>query len=195
MATKTALKAAPVSAAGKLTKKKPAARKKANSQQMTLSLPVEDTYSHSGYSTEQVVRILKITLRKVDHWTQLGLVEASVLPAVGSGSARYYNYSDILEINLIQKMRDAGIGLEKIKENFAYVRRELKKNVYNSVFVFADGQPAVVGDEKELFTLASKTMKTSKGQGILNLNIISLPQVKREVDNQIEDMGITPAML
>ncbi len=179
----------------KLPRKKPAARKKVNSRQLALSLPEDNPNSQPGYSTEQVVRILGITMRKVNHWTLNGLVNASVVSAVGSGSTRYYNYSDILELNLVQKMRNVGIGLDRIKEIFSYVRNELKKNVHNSVIVFADGQPVVVGDEEELYTLASRTMKTMNGQGILNLNIISLPQVKKEVDGQIENLGETPRIL
>ncbi len=151
---------------------------------------VEESQEPEGYTSEQVARITGLTLRQVDTWTTKEIVSASIDSGKGSGSTRYYSYRDILEFNVAQKLRGIGQDLDLILTNFLYVRDALKASVYDSILVCEDDKNAVIVDKESLITLAEKSTKAKPGQGILNLNILNLSEVKREVDENIGKLGL-----
>ena len=165
-------------------------RGKKNQKQLSLELALDDVEEPSGYTTKQVARITGLSLRQVDTWTTLGIVFPSINNEKGSGTTRYYSYRDILELNVAKKLKDQGQSMDRILDNFSYVRNDLKASVYDSILICVDNQPAVITDEESMITLASGITKTGKGQGILNLNILNLSKVKQEVDDQMDDLEI-----
>ncbi|MGH9269530.1 MAG: MerR family transcriptional regulator, partial [Acidimicrobiales bacterium] len=44
-------------------------------------------------------------------------------PAHGSGSQRLYSFEDLVELKLIKKLLDAGVGLHRVREAIDYLRR------------------------------------------------------------------------
>lgn len=168
------------------------ARKKKNTKNADqLSLfDLDSPDEPNGYTTDQVANVTGLSLRQVDTWTSAGIVSASVVAGRGSGTTRYYSYRDILELNVAKKLKAIGQSREKIIENFAYVRDELKASVYNSILVCVDDKKAVITDKESVLTLASNLDKTGKGQGILNLNILNLSEIKKEVDNKLDNLGL-----
>ena len=68
-----------------------------------------------GYTGPEVCKITGISYRQLDHWTTSNLVEASIRNIKGSGFHRIYSFNDIVLVKLVNKLRDAGISLQKIR--------------------------------------------------------------------------------
>lgn len=165
---------------------------KKKEEQLSLLMDLDEP-SEPRYTTEEVAKITELSIRQVDTWTTEGIVLASVASGKGSGTTRYYSYRDILEFNIAKKLRAIGQSIEKIKENFAYVRDEIKSSVYDSILICEDDKRAVITDQESMLTLASNIGKrTGKGQGILNLNILNLSAVKKEIDENLGTLGLEP---
>jgi DNA-binding transcriptional MerR regulator len=75
-----------------------------------------------GYRGPAVCKLLGISYRQLDYWTTTGLVRASVRDAGGSGSQRLYGFEDIVQLKLIKRLLDAGVGLKKIRAAIDVVR-------------------------------------------------------------------------
>ena len=84
-----------------------------------------------GYTGPEVCKITGISYRQLDHWTSTGLINASIRNIKGSGFQRLYSFNDIVLVKLVNKLRDAGISLQKIRVALENVSKLLgkKKNV------------------------------------------------------------------
>ena len=67
-------------------------------------------------------RIVGITYRQLDYWARTDLIRPSLTDAAGSGSRRRYSYRDLLELQVIKSLLDAGIKLESVRTVFEYLR-------------------------------------------------------------------------
>ena len=68
-----------------------------------------------GYTGPEVCKITGISYRQLDHWTTTSLVDASIRNIKGSGYHRIYSFQDIIKIKLVNKLREAGVSLQKIR--------------------------------------------------------------------------------
>ena len=68
-----------------------------------------------GYTGPEVCKITGISYRQLDHWTTTKLINASIRNLKGSGFHRLYSFNDIVLVKLVNKLRDAGISLQKIR--------------------------------------------------------------------------------
>jgi DNA-binding transcriptional MerR regulator len=109
------------------------------------------------YSTGDVVRILGISRRQLQYWSQTNLVEPSARTPGGHGR---YDFADLVALRAARKLIDAGISLQRIRKSIGAlrrllpsVRRPLSELVLvatgDVVLVFADGTAfdAVSGQE------------------------------------------------
>lgn len=69
----------------------------------------------TGFRGRTVCKITGVTYRQLDYWTRSGLISASVNPAQGHGSTRLYSFRDLLEVKIIIKLLDVGLGLQKVR--------------------------------------------------------------------------------
>ena len=67
-----------------------------------------------GYTGPEVCKITGISYRQLDHWTTK-LIEASIRNIKGSGFHRIYSFQDIVKVKLVNKLREAGVSLQKIE--------------------------------------------------------------------------------
>ena len=68
-----------------------------------------------GYTGPEVCKITGISYRQLDHWTTSSLIQASIRNLKGSGFHRIYSFQDIIQIKLVNKLREAGVSLQKIR--------------------------------------------------------------------------------
>jgi DNA-binding transcriptional MerR regulator len=133
-----------------------------------------------GWSGAKTAEIAGITYRQLDYWARTDLIRPSLVDANGSGSRRRYSYKNLLELKIIKRLLDAGIRLEQVREVFAYLREQVGEDVTSANLVI-DGHSVVLArDDGELIDLVRK------GQGVLN--ILSLANVKEEVDAHLSDL-------
>ena len=131
-----------------------------------------------GYTGPEVCKITGISYRQLDHWTSTKLVNASIRNIKGSGFHRIFSFQDIVKIKLVNKLRDAGISLQKIRIALKNVNKILGKNInITDISLFSDGQSIyVVTDNNQMLDLLRK------GQAVFG---ISLGPVHTETEAEI----------
>ena len=85
-----------------------------------------------GYTGPEVCKITGISYRQLDHWTTTSLVDASIRNIKGSGYHRIYSFQDIIKIKLVNKLREAGVSLQKIRlalKNVKQILHYLHENI------------------------------------------------------------------
>jgi DNA-binding transcriptional MerR regulator len=65
-----------------------------------------------SFTSTQVCNLTGITYRQLDHWGRTKQFEASLSPAHGSGSRRVYSKRDVMELNVVKQLLDAGMTLQ-----------------------------------------------------------------------------------
>jgi len=138
-----------------------------------------------GWSGAKTAEIVGITYRQLDYWARTDLIRPSIADAKGSGTRRRYSYSNLLELKVIKRLLDAGIRLEQVREVFDYLREQVGNEVASANLVIDGHSVMLARDDGELIDLVRR------GQGVLN--ILSLANVKDEVDTQLSDINVIPA--
>ncbi len=139
-----------------------------------------------GYSGTQAAKVVGISYRQLDYWARTDLIRPSLSDASGSGSRRKYSYKDLLELRVIKSLLDAGIKLESVRDVFEYMREHVDTEIASAHLVISGGTVMLAHDDGELIDLVKK------GQGVLT-NVLSLSNVKHEVDTQIDEADFGPA--
>ncbi len=129
----------------------------------------------TGYRAPKVTKLVGITYRQLDYWTSTGLVRASVRDADGSGSQRLYSFEDIVQLRVIKRLLDTGVGLKRIRAAIDYIRdRGLD---LRSITLVSDGKTIyALDDESQVVDLLQR------GQGVF---AIALEPVVTELEGDI----------
>ena len=131
-----------------------------------------------GYTGPEVCKITGITYRQLDHWTTSSLINASIRNLKGSGFHRIYSFQDIIQIKLVNKLREAGVSLQKIRLALKNIQKVLGDDIsISDVSVFSDGKSIyVISDNDQMIDLLKK------GQAVFG---ISLGPVHSEAEAKI----------
>jgi DNA-binding transcriptional MerR regulator len=131
-----------------------------------------------GYTGPEVCKITRITYRQLDHWTTSNLIKASIRSIKGSGFHRIYSFQDIIQIKLVNKLREAGVSLQKIRLALTNMENVLGEDInISDVSVFSDGKSIyVISDNDQMIDLLKK------GQAVFG---ISLGPVRTEAEAEI----------
>ncbi|MCY4036166.1 MAG: MerR family transcriptional regulator, partial [bacterium] len=133
------------------------------------------------FSSPQTIEIVGITYRQLDYWTRTGLVASTARVAEGSGSRRRYSYNDLLELKLIKRLLDEGIGLQRVRQVFDYLRDELGENVASADLVINGNQSLLVRTDEQILDALRQ------GQGALYLRMEGLIE---EVDAAVRELPV-----
>lgn len=136
-----------------------------------------------GFSGSQAAKVVGISYRQLDYWARTDLIRPSLSDASGSGSRRKYSYKDLLELRVIKSLLDAGIKLEAVRAVFDYLRAHVDTEIASAHLVISGGTVMLAHDDGELIDLVKR------GQGVLT-NVLSLSNVKQEVDSQIDEADL-----
>jgi DNA-binding transcriptional MerR regulator len=121
----------------------------------------------AGYRGPAVCRTVGITYRQLDYWTTTGLVRASVRDAEGSGTQRLYGFDDIVQLKLIKRLLDAGVGLRRIRSAVAFIREQGLS--LKDITLVSDGATVyAIDDERQLIDLLQR------GQGVFAIAVSPL---------------------
>jgi len=137
-----------------------------------------------GFSGKAAAEVVGITYRQLDYWARTDLVRPSLADARGSGSRRRYAYRDLLELKVIKTLTDAGIKLEAVRDAFSYLRETLGEDIASAQLVISGSSAVLVRDGAQLLDVVNRYT----GQGVLNLNVVALENVKGELDAAVTDL-------
>lgn len=120
-----------------------------------------------GYTGPEVCKITGITYRQLDHWTTSSLINASIRNLKGSGFHRIYSFQDIIQIKLVNKLREAGVSLQKIRIALKNIENILGQDInLSDVSVFSDGKSIyVISDNDQMIDLLKK------GQAVFGISL------------------------
>jgi len=135
----------------------------------------------AGYGGKQVLAIVGISYRQLDHWARTGLLRPSLCDAKGSGSRRRYSYDDVVQLKVIKKLLDGGQSLQAARKVIDRLRLE-GESVASAQLVIAGDSVALARGDDELVDLLRG------GQGVLAL-VLEVAGVKKEVDAAIGSLS------
>jgi uncharacterized protein YjbI with pentapeptide repeats/DNA-binding transcriptional MerR regulator len=132
------------------------------------------------FSSKRAAEIVGVTYRQLDYWTRTNLVVPALDVATGSVRRRRYDYRNLLEMQIIKSLLDAGIRLEKVRDVFSCLSEHLDEDVTRVSLVVSGTRSVAVMHEGEIFDLIRN------GQGVLE--ILPLAAVKDELDSKITEL-------
>jgi DNA-binding transcriptional MerR regulator len=71
--------------------------------------------TQQGFRAPHVCSLVGITYRQLDYWARTELITPSMQQAHGSGSQRLYSFTDVVQLKMIRRLKDAGMSLPKIR--------------------------------------------------------------------------------
>ena len=137
-----------------------------------------------GFSGKAAAEVVGITYRQLDYWARTDLIRPELADAKGSGSRRRYSYRNLLELKLVKTMLDSGIKLESVREAFTYLRSNLGEDIASARLVIAGSSAVLVRDDAEMIEVVNGL----HGQGVLNLNLVTLDGLKGELDAAVLEL-------
>lgn len=129
-----------------------------------------------GFRGPTACRAAGISYRQLDYWARTELVEPSIRPAHGSGSARLYSFADILVLKIVKRLLDAGISLQQIRVAITSLRERGITDL-TRVTLMSDGASVYLCESQdEVIDLLQG------GQGVFG---IAIGRVWQEIEAQL----------
>lgn len=134
-----------------------------------------------GFRTSEVSRLTGLTKRQLDHWDRTGLFSPSLAQAEGRGSARFYSFSDVVQLRVAKELRDAGVSLRKLRRVVRYLREEadLEHPLAETRLVVSGGDVLLVEGQSDLVSVLN-----APGQAVLRL-VLDLPRLVGDLNKEI----------
>src|SRR5579862_921470 len=121
-----------------------------------------DESGPAGYRGPQVCKVVGITYRQLDYWARTGLLLPSINEARGSGSQRRYSYTDLVQLQVIKRLLDAGVSLQAARKAIDCLR-SAGDNLASANLVTDDRGAVLAYSGEEIIDLLRG------GQAVLNI--------------------------
>src|SRR5215210_6082995 len=102
---------------------------------------------NEGFGGKQVLAIVGITYRQLDHWARTDLLRPTLCDAKGSGSRRRYSYDDVVQLKVIKKLLDGGQSLRAVRKVIDRLRVEGESVASAQLVIAGDSVALARGDE------------------------------------------------
>lgn len=135
-----------------------------------------------GFRGPQVCAIVGITYRQLDYWARTDLLRPSLREARGSGSQRYYSYTDLVQLKVIKRLLDGGLSLRSARRAIDCLR-QTGGDLTSANLVLEGGSTVLARSNEEVIDLLKG------GQGVL-MNVMSLGGLVSEIDAAISHLQI-----
>lgn len=137
--------------------------------------------TQSGFRAPTVCALVGITYRQLDYWARTDLITPSLQAANGSGSQRLYSFTDVVQLKMIKRLKDAGMSLPKIRAAMETLRERLGEDrSLSDVTLVADGSTiyAATSPDEVIDVLR-------RGQGVFAMAVGPL---REELEAEVEDL-------
>jgi predicted RNase H-like HicB family nuclease len=78
-----------------------------------------------NFNTKSIAKITGLTQRRIDYWDTTHFIKPSIREATGTGSARLYAFSDLVQLKVAKTLLDKGISLQKIRKSINYLKKHM----------------------------------------------------------------------
>jgi DNA-binding transcriptional MerR regulator len=127
-----------------------------------------------SFRISEVSRVVGATRRQLAYWDKTGLVSPSLRSASGRGSRRLYSIEDIFELQILVRLLDSSLPLQRIRSSFHFIRGQTR--TLASFVVLTDGKTVYFYEDENVLV---DTLK--QGQTVLRIavqHLISEVQAK-----------------
>jgi DNA-binding transcriptional MerR regulator len=138
--------------------------------------------NEEGFSAPQACKLVGISYRQIDYWASTGLLRPSLVDAKGSGQRRRYSYRDLVQLKVIRRLLDAGIGLVKIRRVVAFLGTQLGEDLASASLIVNSSESLLVHHDGELVDALRH------GQGVFS--VVALGALSAELDGAISEFGL-----
>lgn len=134
-----------------------------------------------GFRTSEAAKLTGLTRRQLDHWDRTGFIRPSLAPAAGKGSARFYSFTDVVQLRVAKELRGTGVPLQALRKVVEYLRKVegIDGPLAEARLVVSGGDVLLVRGREELVS-----MLRAPGQGVLQL-VLDLPRVVGELREEV----------
>jgi DNA-binding transcriptional MerR regulator len=135
--------------------------------------------TEAGFRAPTVCSLVEITYRQLDYWARTGLITPSLQDANGSGSQRLYSFTDLVQLKMIKRLKDAGMSLPKIRSAMETLRTHVGEHrSLADITIVADGSTIYAATSPdEVIDLVRR------GQGVFAMAVGPLhAELEAEVD-------------
>ncbi len=134
-----------------------------------------------GFRAPSVCNLVGITYRQLDYWARTGLITPSIQEAAGSGSQRLYSFTDVVQLKVIKRLRDAGMSLPKVRAAMEALSTQLGSDTpLSDITVLVDGAG--------IFAAKSATEVydvLQRGQGVFG---IAVGPLRQELEAEVAEL-------
>ena len=120
-----------------------------------------------SFRISEVSRVVGATRRQLAYWDKTGLVSPSLRSASGRGSPRLYSIEDIFELQILVKLLDSSLSLQRIRSSFRFIRGQSR--TLSSFVVLTDGKSVYFYEDYNVLVDTSK-----QGQTVLRIAVQDL---------------------
>jgi len=120
-----------------------------------------------SFRISEVSRVVGATRRQLAYWDKTGLVSPSLRPASGRGSRRLYSIEDIFELQVLVRLLDSSLPLQRIRSSFRFIRGQTR--TLASFVVLTDGKTVYFYEDENVLV---DTLK--QGQTVLRIAVQDL---------------------
>jgi len=78
------------------------------------------------YSSQEAAELSGISYRQLDYWTRLGVVKPE-REAKGTGTARRWSPTQIVELRVIAGLRGSGVSMQRVRRAAGWLRKHLPR--------------------------------------------------------------------
>jgi len=120
-----------------------------------------------SFRISEVARVVGATQKQLAYWDKTGLVSPSLRSASGRGSRRRYSIEDIFELQILVKLLDSSLPLQRIRSSFNFIRGQTR--ALSSFVVLTDGKTVYLYEDDKVLV---DTLK--EGQTVLRIAVQDL---------------------
>lgn len=129
-----------------------------------------------GYTSKQVIKVIGITYRQLDHWDKTGFISPTARQAQGSGSRRLYSYEDLLRFKVAKSLLDSGAVFSSVVDTFEFIEG-LGDNILTANIVIDGQRVRYVRSDQEILDVLHQ------GQGVLSF--VGVSQIQEQLNGEI----------
>ena len=134
-----------------------------------------------SFTITEVSRIVGASRRRLAYWDKTGLLSPSLEVASGKGSLRLYSTEDIIQLEVLLRLRQSPLSLQRIRASFRFARERAEPLA--SSIILTDGKTIYLYQDDDLLV---DTLK--KGQMVSRITVQDLiAEVQEKVSELYSD--------
>jgi DNA-binding transcriptional MerR regulator len=115
-----------------------------------------------GFAAGAAARLSGVSYRTLDFWAKTGFIVPSIVQSAGKGSDRVYSFQDVVALRVANRLRTAGISLQKLRRVTRYLqeRDELESPLVET-YLISDGIDVFEQHSDEVRSLLQRPGQTT----------------------------------